>query len=144
MKYILTVIIFIATVQLGQSQTIIKMKKGQDHLIMPCKVNGVVVSTSIDPDEPRTTISLHELLYLLNDEKMYRADIIGNKDSPDSFFVNLREVNFAGFTLYDLKARVLKNPDVPLSLGKNDVKQLGNFNTTNGTVIIDTGKANFD
>lgn len=136
--------IFTVMAQLGQSQTIIKMKKNQDNLIMPCKVNGAIVSTSIDLDEPTTTISLRELLYLLNDDKMYREDIIGNKDSPDSFFVTLREVDFAGFTLHDIKARVLKDPDVPLSLGKNDIGQLGNFNIANGTIIIDTGKASFD
>jgi antitoxin component YwqK of YwqJK toxin-antitoxin module/outer membrane protein OmpA-like peptidoglycan-associated protein len=144
MKQALTLTLAILLMQACLSQTIIKLKNTKENSVMPCKIDGVIVSAAINAEEPVSVISVQEVLYLLGNDNMEHIDILGKETSNDSFFVYLRKVEFAGFTLYNIKARVLKNSAVPFIFGETDIKQLGNFSYSDAILSIKKGNANFD
>ncbi len=60
--------------------------------------------------------------------------------------INLREIEFAGLTLYNVDASIVHTASAPLLLGQSALAKLGtiSMDLKNGTLSIDKGNANYD
>ena len=70
MRSILFLTAAVLLTQLSLSQTIVKMKKKEYNFVIPCLVNGMQLTTSVDTTEDEASISLQEVIYMLDNNMM--------------------------------------------------------------------------
>ena len=135
------------------SQTTIKMKRQNGVSIVPCKVNGLDLSFIFDTGASDVTISLTEALFMLKNGYLGNKDVIGtakysdaNGDINEGYTIILRELEFAGFKLLNVKASIVKNIDAPLLLGQSAISKLGTIqiDLQSNTLVILSGKGQYD
>ena len=122
--------------------------------IVPCKVNNLSLKFIFDTGASDVTISLTEALFMLKNNYFNENDIIGtsyaklaNGEITENTGIILRKVEFAGLTLYNVKALVVHEMKAPLLLGQSAISQLGTIQinpATNTLTILNKGKNTFD
>jgi len=119
---------------IGFSQTVIQMKKEGGVSVIPCKVNGLNLSFVFDTGAADVSISMTEALFMLKNDYLSKDDIKGTNKYSDAtggisegIVINLKEIDIAGFKLYNVAASIVKNSEAPLLLGQSAIKRLGKF-----------------
>jgi hypothetical protein len=117
---------------IGQSQTVITMKKEGGVSVMPCKVNGLNLSFVFDTGASNVSISMTEALFMIKNGYLSNDDIVGTNKFSDAtgsisegIVINLKEIDIAGIKLYNVEASIVKNPNAPLLLGQSAISKLG-------------------
>ena len=129
-SFLLTLALFLAF--LGQTQTVIKMRKMGNVSVIPCKVNGLNLSFIFDTGASDVSISMTEATFMLKNDYLSVSDIIGSQDYLDAngnisqgINIILKEVEIAGLKLYNVKASIVRNLQAPLLLGQSAISKLG-------------------
>ena len=127
------------------SQNVVQMKRESGVSKIPCKVNGLNLEFIFDTGASDVTISLTEALFMLKNNYLLESDIIGKEnyktasgDISEGYQIILREIEFAGLKLYNVKASIIKTSDAPLLLGQSALSKLGDItiNLENNTLSI--------
>lgn len=135
------------------SQTTIKMKRQGGVSIVPCKVNGLDLSFIFDTGASDVTISLTEALFMLKNGYLSESDITGTANYTDAkgeisegYTIVLKEIEFAGLKLFNVKASIVATLDAPLLLGQTAISKLGRIelDLASNTLIILNGNSTFD
>ena len=116
MKHFFLILSFLLSSAYSFSQTVIKMKREGGVSIVPCKVNGLSLSFIFDTGAADVTISLTEALFMLKNNYLSSEDIVGkanysnaNGELSEGVLINIKEIEFAGLKLYNVRASIIKN-----------------------------------
>ena len=135
------------------SQTTIKMQREGGVSTIPCKVNGLNLSFIFDTGAADVSISQTEALFMLKNRYLSHEDLVGNPnysnangELTEGTMINLKEIEFAGLKLRNLRARVTKNLNAPLLLGQSAIAKLGavQFDLANNTLTILNSRSDYD
>lgn len=90
---------------------------------------------------------------MLKNNYLKNSDIIGTSNYTDAtgnisegYTIILKEIEFAGFKMYNIRASVVKNLDAPLLLGQSAISKLGKIqlDLVANTLTILNGVSNYD
>ena len=146
---ILLLLLLMGSPNIGQSQTVIKMKSEGGVSIIPCKVNGLNLNFIFDTGASDVSISLTEASFMLKNGYLDTNDIIGtsnyldaNGNISEGVIINLKEIEIAGLKLSNVKATIIKNIKAPLLLGQSAINKLGKIqiDLASNTLTILNGK----
>lgn len=128
--FLLTVLIF--AVVIASPQVTIQMKREGGVSIVPCKVNGLNLKFIFDTGAGDVSISMTEATFMLKNDYLSAADIVGKANYLDAngnisvgVKIILRELEIGGLKLYNVKASVVNNMKAPLLLGQSAISKLG-------------------
>lgn len=151
-KISLMLVLLFQFVLVGNSQTVIKMRKENGVSVIPCKVNGLPLNFIFDTGSEDVSISLTEASFMLKNGYLGSKDILGTSNFLDAngninegIIINIREVEIAGLILKDVKASIGKNLKAPLLLGQSAISKLGKIQIdleSNTLTIIGNNESN--
>ena len=108
-----------------------------------CSINDLPLHFVFDTGAADVTISLVEANFLLKNEYIKPADVIGttryvdaNGDITEGTTINLRRVNFGGLELNNVRASVVRNQKAPLLLGQSVLGRLGRIEIDNNKSVL--------
>ena len=136
-----------------RSQTVVKMQREGGVSVIPCKVNCLNLSFIFDTGASDVSISLTEAIYMVKNGLLSRSDILGtakyqnaNGQVSEAYVINLREIEFAGLKLYNVRASIVNNLNAPLLLGQSAIARLGQFqlDLDKNTLTILKGNGKYD
>ena len=103
-----------------------------------CTINGLPLHFVFDTGAADVTMSMVEANFMLKNGYLSKTDMIGtgrfidaNGDVSEGTILNLREVNFGGLKLNNVRASVVRNQKAPLSLGQTVLGRLGKIEIDN-------------
>lgn len=103
-----------------------------------CSINGLPLHFVFDTGASNVTMSMVEANFMLKNDYIKPADIIGTSLYTDAegeilegTIVNLRKVDFGGLELENVRAAVIKNQKAPLLLGQSVLGRLGKIEIDN-------------
>ena len=124
-------------------QITVEMKKEGGVFYLPGKVNGLQLEFIFDTGASVVSISSVEATFMMKNDYIKPTDIIGkqnylnaNGEISEGTVINLRNVNFGGLNLNDIRASVVHNQSAPLLLGQSVLSRLGNIEIDNVRGIL--------
>lgn len=113
-----------------------------------CNINGLPLHFVFDTGAADVTMSMIEANFMLKNDYIKPSDIVGsarymdaNGDITEGTVVNLRNVNFGGLELDNVRASVVRNQKAPLLLGQSVLGRLGKIEIDNpGMKLVITHK----
>lgn len=103
-----------------------------------CNINSLPLNFIFDTGASIVSMSQLEANFMLKNGYLDKSDFIGtdhfvdaNGDVTENSIINLREVEFAGVKLSNVKASVVKNQKAPLLLGQSVLGRLGSIEIDN-------------
>lgn len=145
------IVIFLSFCKNIYGQTTIYMQKEGGVFTVPCIVNGIKLKFIFDTGASDVSISLTEANFMLKNGYLKNEDILGKENYSDATGnisegtkINIRKIEFEGYTLYDVKASIVHTLSAPLLLGQSAMAKLGKFqlDPNNGTLTIIGGTNN--
>lgn len=121
----------------------IPFKKEGGVTKVKCTINGLPLHFVFDTGAAEVTMSMVEANFMLKNDYIKPNDIIGsarymdaNGDITEGTVVNLRNVNFGGLELDNVRASVVRNQKAPLLLGQSVLGRLGKIEIDNSSLKI--------
>jgi clan AA aspartic protease (TIGR02281 family) len=112
-----------------------------------CNVNGLPLHFVFDTGASDVTISMVEATFMMKNGYLSGNDVVGsqrymdaNGDVTVGTVVNLRNVNFGGLDLDNVKASVVRNQKAPLLLGQSVLGRLGKIEIDNSKNVLKISK----
>ena len=103
-----------------------------------CNINSLPLSFIFDTGASTVSMSQLEANFMLKNGYLQRGDILGtgrfvdaNGNVSEGTIINLREVEFGGLKLSNVKASVVRNQKAPLLLGQSVLGRLGSIQIDN-------------
>ena len=110
---------------------------------VPCRVNGLPLHFVFDTGASDVTISTVEATFMLKNGYLKKQDLYGseyymtaNGEIAEGTAVRLREVDFGGMKLTNVKASVVRSQTAPLLLGQSVLQRLGRIEIDNVNRVI--------
>ena len=96
------------------------------------KLNGAKVNMTLDVGSSDVLISSAQSISMLQDSSLKVTEISDKQYKQtgklaEGSFVHLREISFEGFKLFNIRAKIANNLDVPFVLNLSSLKLLGNL-----------------
>ena len=108
-----------------------------------CNVNGLPLHFIFDTGASDVTISMVEATFMMKNGYLSGNDVIGsqrymdaNGDVSVGTIINLKDVNFGGQSLKNVRASVVRNQKAPLLLGQSVLGRLGKIEIDNSKSIL--------
>ena len=108
-----------------------------------CQVNDLPLYFIFDTGASDVTLSMVEATFMVKNGYITDKDIIGNQRYMDAngnvsvgTVINLKQVDFGGFTLNNVKASVVLNQKAPLLLGQSVLGRLGKIEIDNQHQVL--------
>ena len=108
-----------------------------------CSINNLPLSFIFDTGASDVSISQVEATFMLKNGYLNSKDIIGKQhyqtadgNISEGTVINLRQINFGGLELNDIRASVVKSQNAPLLLGQSVLQRLGKIEIDNENRII--------
>lgn len=108
-----------------------------------CTINELPLYFVFDTGASDVSISSVEANFMLKNDYLSKSDMTGkgyyinaNGDISEGTLITLKEVNFGGLTLKNVKASVVKNQKAPLLLGQSVLSRLGRIEIDNNQKVI--------
>lgn len=103
-----------------------------------CSINGLPLYFVFDTGASDVSISSVEASFMMKNDYLKSSDVIGkqnymmaNGEISAGTVLNLRDVNFGGLNLDNIRASVVHNQSAPLLLGQSILNRLGNIEIDN-------------
>lgn len=116
------------------AQKVVKLQKRNGVFFVPCIVNGLKLSFVFDTGASDVSLSSTEAMFMFKNGFLDSTDIVGKQKFLDAsgyvgeaVVVNIRNIDFYGYRLTDVKASIVENSNAPLLLGQTALRQLGNI-----------------
>jgi clan AA aspartic protease (TIGR02281 family) len=142
-KLLLTTLVLFVVSIYSHGQTKIIMEKEGGIYLVPCKVNGLPLKFIFDTGASDVSISLTEAVFMLKNSYLHKEDIgedvwygIANGDVAKGTIINIKEIEFAGLKLYNVKASVVHEMSAPLLLGQSAIEKLGKIQINGSELTI--------
>mgnify|MGYP002626559774 CR=1 FL=1 len=108
-----------------------------------CSVNGLPLHFIFDTGASDVTISMVEATFMLKNGYLDDNDVVGSQRYMDAngnvsvgTTINLKEVNFGGLNLTNVRASVVRNQKAPLLLGQTVLGRLGKIEIDNSANVL--------
>ena len=108
-----------------------------------CQINGLPLHFVFDTGASDVTLSMVEANFMMKNGYLSKNDIIGNQRYLDAngdvnvgTVINIRNVNFGGLSLNNIRASVVRNQKAPLLLGQSVLERLGRIEIDNMGKVI--------
>ncbi len=108
-----------------------------------CKINGLPLHFVFDTGASDVTLSMVEATFMMKNGYLTGKDVIGNQRYIDAngdvsvgTVINLKDVNFGGKSLTNVRASVVRNQKAPLLLGQSVLGRLGKIEIDNSKNVI--------
>ena len=108
-----------------------------------CRVNDLPLYFIFDTGASDVTLSMVEATFMVKNGYLSDSDIVGSQRYMDAngnvsvgTVINLKEVDFGGFTLNNVKATVVLNQKAPLLLGQSVLGRLGKIEIDNQRQVL--------
>jgi len=108
-----------------------------------CEINKLPLHLIFDTGASDVSISNVEATFMLKNNYLLPSDIVGkqnymnaNGEISEGTIVNLKNVDFGGLSLSNIKASVVKNQKAPLLLGQSVLGRLGKIEIDNQKRLI--------
>lgn len=108
-----------------------------------CAINGLPLYFVFDTGAADVSLSSVEATFMLKNGYLKSSDIIGkqsymmaNGEVSDGTVINIRNVNFGGLDLNNVRASVVHNQTAPLLLGQSILGRLGNIEIDNSKRVL--------
>ena len=125
------------------SATEIPFTKESGVYKVKCKINGLPLHFVFDTGASDVTISMVEATFMMKNGYLTGNDVVGsqrymdaNGDVSVGTIINLRDVDFGGQSLINVRASVVRNQKAPLLLGQSVLGRLGKIEIDNGKSVI--------
>lgn len=103
-----------------------------------CQINGLPLHFVFDTGASDVTLSMTEASFMMKNGYLSGNDVIGSQRYMDAdgdisvgTVINLKDVNFGGQTLKNVRASVVRNQKAPLLLGQSVLGRLGKIEIDN-------------
>jgi len=135
----------------NSNEKILKIKLNKTYgntYEIPCKLNGLEMNFIFDTGASEVSISLTEALFMFKNGYLKESDITGtqkysiaNGDIVEGTTILIRELEFEGVKLTNIKASISHEMKAPLLLGQSALSELGkiqiDYKTDTLTIIKD-------
>ena len=108
-----------------------------------CKINGLPLHFVFDTGASDVTLSMVEATFMMKNGYLSEKDVVGsqrymnaNGDIDVGTIVNLKNVDFGGHSLNNVRASVVLNQKAPLLLGQSVLGRLGKIEIDNGRNVL--------
>lgn len=108
-----------------------------------CKINDLPLNFVFDTGASDVTMSMIEASFMMKNGYLDTKDIIGSQHYQtadgnvlEGTTLNLRNIDFGGCQLNNIRASVVQNQDAPLLLGQSVLQRLGKIEIDNEKQII--------
>ena len=108
-----------------------------------CYINGLPLHFVFDTGASDVTLSMVEATFMVKNGYITDKDVVGNQRYMDAngnvsvgTVINLKEVEFGGFKLNNVKASVVRNQKAPLLLGQSVLGRLGKIEIDNPHQVL--------
>ena len=108
-----------------------------------CKINGLPLHFVFDTGASDVTLSMVEATFMMKNGYLSKNDVIGNQRYMDAngdvnvgTVINIKNVNFGGLDLNNIRASVVRNQKAPLLLGQSVLARLGKIEIDNAKKVI--------
>ena len=108
-----------------------------------CQINGLPLHFVFDTGASDVTLSMVEATFMMKNGYLSKNDVIGNQRYMDAngdvnvgTVINIKNVNFGGLDLNNIRASVVRNQKAPLLLGQSVLARLGKIEIDNSTRVI--------
>jgi len=121
----------------------VPFKKEGQVLKVKCNINSLPLYFIFDTGASDVSMSDVEANFMLKNDYLLSQDIIGKQNYltadgniSEGTVINLRNVNFGGLDLNNVKASIVKNQKAPLLLGQSVLNRLGKIEIDNEKRIL--------
>jgi clan AA aspartic protease (TIGR02281 family) len=108
-----------------------------------CQINGLPLHFVFDTGASNVTLSMTEASFMIKNGYLSGNDVIGSQRYMDAdgdisvgTVINLKDVNFGGQTLKNVRASVVRNQKAPLLLGQSVLGRLGKIEIDNQKRVL--------
>ncbi len=108
-----------------------------------CKINDLPLHFVFDTGASDVTLSMVEATFMMKNGYLNDRDVVGNQRYMDAngnvnvgTVINLREVEFGGHSLNNVRASVVRNQKAPLLLGQSVLGRLGKIEIDNSRNVL--------
>ena len=108
-----------------------------------CQINGLPLHFVFDTGASDVTLSIVEATFMMKNGYLSKNDVIGNQRYMDAngdvnvgTVINIKNVNFGGLDLNNIRASVVRNQKAPLLLGQSVLARLGKIEIDNAKKVI--------
>lgn len=108
-----------------------------------CNINGLPLHFVFDTGASDVTISMVEATFMMKNGYLSGKDVVGsqrymdaNGDVSVGTIINLKDVNFGGQSLSNVRASVVRNQKAPLLLGQSVLSRLGKVEIDNAKSVL--------
>lgn len=108
-----------------------------------CKINGLPLHFVFDTGASDVTISMVEATFMMKNGYLSGNDVVGNQRYMDAngdvsvgTIINLKDVDFGGHSLTNVRASVVRNQKAPLLLGQSVLGRLGRIEIDNQKQVL--------
>ena len=108
-----------------------------------CQINGLPLHFVFDTGASDVTISMVEATFMMKNGYLSKNDVVGsqrymdaNGDVSVGTVLNIKNVNFGGLELNNIRASVVRNQKAPLLLGQSILSRLGKIEIDNAQKVI--------
>ena len=103
-----------------------------------CSINNLPLNFIFDTGASSVSLSMVEANFMMKNGYLKRSDVIGtgnfydaNGDISEGTIINLRQIEFGGLKLDNVRASVVRNQKAPLLLGQSVLGRLGRIEIDN-------------
>lgn len=118
-------------------------ESGSNMCNVKCSINGLPLYFIFDTGASNVSLSQVEATFMMKNGYLDEKDVIGDSRFVDATgsvsigtVLNLRNVDFGGLTLTNVKASVVKNQKAPLLLGQSVLGRLGKIEIDNSKLVL--------
>ena len=108
-----------------------------------CKINDLPLHFVFDTGASDVTLSMVEATFMMKNGYLSGSDVVGsqryidaNGDVSVGTVINLKNVNFGGLELNNVRASVVRNQKAPLLLGQSVLGRLGKIEIDNANHVL--------
>lgn len=108
-----------------------------------CTINGLPLYFVFDTGAATVSLSMVEATFMMKNGYLSKSDVVGsqyfqdaNGNVSEGTVVNLRQVDFGGLKLENVRASVVRNQRAPLLLGQSVLGRLGRIEIDNGRNVV--------
>ena len=108
-----------------------------------CKINDLPLYFVFDTGASTVSLSMVEATFMMKNGYLSKNDVIGNQRYMDAngdvnvgTVINIKNVNFGGLDLNNIRASVVRNQKAPLLLGQSVLARLGKIEIDNAKKVI--------
>jgi clan AA aspartic protease (TIGR02281 family) len=108
-----------------------------------CKINDLPLYFVFDTGASDVTLSMVEATFMMKNGYLTSSDVVSSKRYMDAngdvsvgTVINLKNVNFGGLDLNNVRASVVRNQKAPLLLGQSVLGRLGKIEIDNSKHIL--------